>query len=460
MMKKREGVKWAVSNIGNRLTDGQPYGAQCATFIIEFTKKNWKVHPTGDAKDFINYKWPKGFQVIKGKNQIPQPGDIFVVGGKHGHTGIVTEANGKYFNSIDQNWFNANLNTGSPASFVEDHEYTDLLGVIRPPYEDAEKGAVKKATKIETINKTINYKMANRSGDLKGVVIHNTAGSATAKQDYNNLQSTSVARYEAGIAHYYIDRNTVWRAIDTFSVAWHTANQDGNNSYIGYEVNESLNASDKNFLANEQATFKKAAADLLYYGLPVNRSTVRLHCEFVPTACPHRSMTIHTGWNPVTKGAAPSNIVNQLKDYFIKEITKYYIDPSLPAGSPSTDTVVKETKPSTVKPNQAKTNTVVSKNVGNGWKKNKYDVLWKKEKGTFTCKAKDGIVTRYKGPSIHNPIAGGLEYNQSVNYNEIQDYEGYIWISWEVYSGATVYMPIGKSNGKGQRVGSAWGTFK
>lgn len=459
-MKKREAVKWAVSNIGNRLTDGQPYGAQCATFIIEFTKKHWKVHPTGDAKDFINYKWPKGFQVIKGKNQIPQPGDIFVVGGKHGHTGIVTEANGKYFNSIDQNWFNANLNTGSPAAFVEDHEYTDFLGVIRPPYEDAEKGAVKKATKIETINKTINYKMANRSGNLKGVVIHNTAGSATAKHDYNNLQSTSVARYEAGIAHYYIDRNTVWRAIDTFSVAWHTANQEGNNSYIGYEVNESLNASGKNFLANEQATFKKAAADLLYYGLPVNRSTVRLHCEFVPTACPHRSMTIHTGWNPVTKGAAPSNIVNQLKDYFIKEITKYYNDPSLPAGSPSTDAVVKETKPSTVKPNQAKTNTVVSKNVGNGWKKNKYDILWKKEKGTFTCKAKDGIVTRYKGPSIHNPIAGGLEYNQSVNYNEIQDYEGYIWISWEVYSGATVYMPIGKSNGKGQRVGNAWGTFK
>lgn len=459
-MKKREGVKWAVSNIGNRLTDGQPYGAQCATFIIEFTKKHWKVHPTGDAKDFINYKWPKGFQVIKGKNQIPQPGDIFVLGGEYGHTGIVTEANGKYFNSIDQNWYNESLTKGSPAAFVEDHEYTDFLGVIRPPYEDAEKGAVKKATKIETINKTINYKMANRSGNLKGVVIHNTAGSATGKQDYNNLQSTSVARYEAGIAHYYIDRNTVWRAIDTFSVAWHTANQDGNNSYIGYEVNESLNASDKNFLANEQATFKKAAADLLYYGLPVNRSTVRLHCEFVPTACPHRSMTIHTGWNPVTKGAAPSNIVNQLKDYFIKEITKYYNDPSLPAGSPSTDTVVKATKPSTVKPNQAKTNTVVSKNVGNGWKKNKYGILWKKEKGTFTCKAKDGIVTRYKGPSIHNPIAGGLEYNQSVNYDEIQDYEGYIWISWEVYSGATVYMPIGKSNGKGQRVGSAWGTFK
>lgn len=459
-MKSTDGVKWAVNQLGKRLTDGQPYGAQCATFIIEFTKEHWDVWPKGDAKDFINYKWPKGFQVLKGKDQIPQIGDIFVFGGKHGHTGLVTEANGKYFNSIDQNWYNANLETGSPAAFIEDHDYSEFLGVIRPPYSDAVKGKSKKSTKIETINETINYQMPKRNGNVKGVVIHNTAGSATAKQDYNNLRNASTQRYTAGIAHYYIDRHTVWRAIDTYSIGWHVADAYGNNGFIGYEVNESMSASNKDFMANEQATFKKAAADLLYYGLPVNRDTVMLHCEFVPTACPHRSMTIHTGWNPVTKGAAPSNIVNQLKDYFIKEIIKYYNDPSLPAGSPSTDVVVKATKPSTVKPNQAKINTVISKNVGNGWKKNKYGILWKKEKGTFTCKAKDGIVTRYKGPSIHNPIAGGLEYNQSVNYNEIQDYEGYIWISWEVYSGATVYMPIGKSNSMGQRIGDAWGTFK
>ncbi|MGF2095929.1 SH3 domain-containing protein [Mammaliicoccus lentus] len=457
-MKKQEGVKWAVNNMGKRLTAGQPYGAQCATFIIEFTKKYWNVHPTGDAKDFINFKWPKGFQVIKGKKQIPQPGDIFVYGGTHGHTGIVTEANGTLFNSIDQNWFNANLKTGSPAAFVEDHDYKDFLGVIRPPYEDAEKGAVSKSTKIETINHTINYKMANRSGNVKGVVIHNTAGSATAKQDFNNLRNASVARYEAGIAHYYIDRKTVWRAIDTYSVAWHVANTNGNNSYIGYEVNESMSANNKDFMANEQATFKKAAADMLYYGLPVNRSTVMLHCQFVPTACPHRSMALHTGWDPVKKGAAPTSIVNQLKDYFIKEIKKYYNDPSLKAGSPASNDVPDRTTIPTEKEAAKPAKKKGTKTV-NGYKVNKWGILYKGEKGTFTCKTKKGIVTRYTGPSIHNPIAGGLEYNQSVNYSEVQDYEGYIWISWEVYSGATVYMPIGKSNGKGQRVGSAWGTF-
>lgn len=457
-MKKQDGVKWAVKNIGKRLDVDKKYGSQCADFVIAFTKEHWGVHPTGNAKDFINFKFPKGFQVIKGKNQIPQPGDIFVFGGEYGHTGIVTEANGKYFNSIDQNYYNESLTTGSPAAFVEDHEYTNFIGVIRPPYEDAEKGASKKSTKIETINHTINYNMAKRSGGVKGVVIHNTAGNSSAKQDYNNLRNASVARYEAGIAHYYIDRHTVWRAIDTYSVAWHTASTDGNNGYIGYEVNESMNASNKDFMANEQATFKKAATDMLYYGLPVNRSTVRLHCEFVPTACPHRSMTLHAGWNPVTQGAAPLSVVNQLKDYFIKEIKKYYNDPSLKAGSPASNDVPDRT---TIPTEKQKAKPAKKKGIKkvNGYKKNKWGILYKAEKGTFTCKATQGIVTRYTGPSIHNPVAGALELNQSVNYDEVQDYEGYIWISWEVHSGKTVYMPIGKSDGKGNRVGAAWGIF-
>ncbi|MDW4477316.1 SH3 domain-containing protein [Staphylococcus saprophyticus] len=463
-MKKQDGVKWAVKNIGNRLTDGQPYGAQCATFIIEFTKKYWGVHPQGNAKDFINYKWPKGFQVIKGKNQIPQPGDIFVFGGKYGHTGIVTEANGTYFNSIDQNWYNESLTKGSPAAFVEDHEYSNFLGVIRPPYEDAEKGASKKSTKIETINHTINYKMPNRSGNVKGVVIHNTAGNATAKQDYNNLRNASVARYEAGIAHYYIDRNTVWRAIDTYSVGWHVANAYGNNAFIGYEVNESMSANNKDFMANEQAVFKKAAADLLYYGLPVNRETVMLHCQFVPTACPHRSMALHTGFDPVRQGAAPTSIVNQLKDYFIKEIKKYYNNPALKAGSPaSSDIPDRDTIPTEQDKNDF--NKETGEKVGNGWRKNKHNILWKPEKATFTCKALDSegnrsfIYTRYHGPWTGWEIAGQLQYGQSVNYDEVYDYDGYIWIAWTVNSGARVYMPIGNSNGNGSRVGDAWGNF-
>lgn len=454
-MKKIDGVNWAVKNIGNRLTDGQPYGAQCATFIIEFTKKYWGVHPKGNAKDFINYKWPKEFQVIKGKKQIPQPGDIFVFGGEYGHTGIVTEANGKYFNSIDQNWYNESLTKGSPAAFVEDHEYSNFLGVIRPPYEDAEKGAVLKSTKIETINQTINYKMPNRSGNVKGVVIHNTASSATAKQDYNNLKNASQARYEAGIAHYYIDRNTVWRAIDTYSVGWHVANAYGNNAFIGYEVNESMSANNKDFMANEQGVFKKAAADLLYYGLPVNRETVMLHCQFVPTACPHRSMALHTGFDPVRQGAAPTSIVNQLKDYFIKEIKKYCNNPALKAGSPaSSDIPDRDTIP-TPKPNEEEHNETSSK----GWKQNQFGTWYKSEQARFTC-GNTAIATRVGSPFIRDDIFGyWFQPSGYVNYDEVCLQDGHVWIGFD-WNNTRYYMPIRTWNGvkpPNHGVSALWG---
>ncbi|MFI3547418.1 N-acetylmuramoyl-L-alanine amidase, partial [Mammaliicoccus sciuri] len=82
------------------------------------------------------------------------------------------------------------------------------------------------------------------------------------QQYYNSLINAPLSRLENGIAHYYIDRNTTWRALDTFRIAWHTANAYGNNNYIGYEVVQSMSASDKDFKANEQAVFKQAAEDL------------------------------------------------------------------------------------------------------------------------------------------------------------------------------------------------------
>ena len=38
-----------------------------------------------------------------------------------------------------------------------------------------------------------------------------------------------------------------------------------------------------------------------------------------------------------------------------------------------------------------------------------------------------------------------LYAGQSVNYDEVYDFDGYIWIAWTVNSGARVYMPIGYS---------------
>lgn len=454
-MKIQDGVNWAVNQIGKNIDKDGHFGAQCADFIIAFTTEHFDVWPEGDAVDFFDYDWPEDFQVLKGSDQTPQRGDIFIFGGEYGHTGIITEANGDYFNSIDQNWYNASSKKGSPAAFIEDHEYNDFIGVIRPPYEDAVKGKSNKASKIETINDTINYNMPDRSGSVQGVVIHNTAGNATAKQDYNNLRNASVARYEAGIAHYYIDRNTVWRAIDTYSVAWHVADANGNNSYIGYEVNESMNASNKDFMANEQATFKKAAADMLYYGLPVNRDTVMLHNQFVPTACPHRSMAIHTGFDPVRQGAAPTNIKNQLKDYFIKEIKKYYNDPSLKAGSPaSSDVPDRPTIPS-AKPEEGEQNNVGS----TGWKKNQHGTWYKPESATFTC-GNTAIATRVGSPKLNDDIFGyWFQPSGYVKYDEVCLQDGHVWIGFD-WNNTRYYMPIrtwNKVAPPNHGVGVLWG---
>ncbi|HBA1481983.1 TPA: lysin [Enterococcus faecalis] len=147
----------------------------------------------------------------------------------------------------------------------------------------------------------------------KGVVIHNDAGSiyATAAQYVNALAVMSPTQLANGFAHYYIDRNTIARVEDTFNAAWHTANPEGNLNYVGYEVCQSMGASDADFLANEQMTFKQVADDMKFWGMQPNRNTVRLHKEFVPTACPHRSWELH------------GRDVNAVKDYFISQIKKY-----------------------------------------------------------------------------------------------------------------------------------------
>ena len=69
-----------------------------------------------------------------------------------------------------------------------------------------------------------------------------------------------------------------------------------------------MSASNADFLANEDMTLMQATEDLLFYGLPINGNTVRLHHEFVPTSCPHRSMALH------------GNTTASVKAYFIQRM--------------------------------------------------------------------------------------------------------------------------------------------
>ena len=124
------------------------------------------------------------------------------------------------------------------------------------------------------------------------VVIHNDAGSMNPKQYVDWLRERDKS---LGIAHYYCNRKTIAQVLNTSDIGYHTGDWWSNCRSIGYEVCESLKVSDEDFLANEDVALAQATEDLLFYGLPINTDTVRLHHEFVPTTCPHRSMELHGG---------------------------------------------------------------------------------------------------------------------------------------------------------------------
>ena len=163
---------------------------------------------------------------------------------------------------------------------------------------------------VEKINETV---MEN-SGRLVGVefvVIHNDAGSMTPERYIEWLRYREKS---LGIAHYYCNRNTIVRVVDTYNIAYHTGDWWSNIRSIGYEVCESMKVSDEEFLENEDITLMQATEDLLYYGLPITVDTVRLHHEFVPTSCPHRSLALHGG------------TTESVKNYFVirmKELAQY-----------------------------------------------------------------------------------------------------------------------------------------
>ena len=160
---------------------------------------------------------------------------------------------------------------------------------------------------VEKINETL---MEN-SGRLVGVefvVIHNDAGSMTPEQYIEWLRYREKS---LGIAHYYCNRNTIVRVVDTYNIAYHTGDWWSNIRSIGYEVCESMKVSDEEFLENEDITLMQATEDLLYYGLPITTDTVRLHHEFVPTSCPHRSLALHGG------------TTESVKDYFVLRMNEF-----------------------------------------------------------------------------------------------------------------------------------------
>lgn len=189
-----------------------------------------------------------------------------------------------------------------------------------------------------------------RSGNVKGVVMHNTWDNLPASHHLTRLENSNNNQLANGFAHYYIDENEIIRVEDTFNGAWHVSNYEGNMYYLGYEVKGNRSTPSSVLKRAEQNAFWQAAIDLRFYKLPVNRNTVRLHHEFSATECPKRSLIEHCGYDSTY--AVPTHITNKLKDYYIKEIKKYYDNPKL---KPNEE--LKPLKPLKPKPNAKHWNT-------------------------------------------------------------------------------------------------------
>lgn len=170
--------------------------------------------------------------------------------------------------------------------------------------------------------------------DFQFVVIHNDAGRMRPQKYIDFLRWRDKT---LGIAHYYCNRKEIVQVVPKTNIGYHTGDWWSNCRSIGYEVCESLSANDQDFIQNEDAALMQATVDLIEAGLPINEETVRLHHEFVPTSCPHRSMELHGG------------TTESVKEYFIERM-QYFA--SLGDALPSILYELGERKPLCVRENK------------------------------------------------------------------------------------------------------------
>lgn len=167
---------------------------------------------------------------------------------------------------------------------------------------------------VSIINQTIFKGIAGRRPTFKPkyYIFHNDGGSMSAKDYIPWLQNRyATGQSSLGFAHYYIDRTTIARVEDTYSITWNAGNYEANQNSISYEVVQMLSASDADFLENEEMVFRQMAEDMKFYGDKPTTETVRLHKEFSSTSCPERSLKLHGG------------SITSLKQHIISRIQYY-----------------------------------------------------------------------------------------------------------------------------------------
>ena len=473
-LTKKEAIAYIKTLEGKGWDFDGAFGWQCFDLVNMYWYKLFGHGLKGEgAADIPNKNNFKGEATVYNNTESfkAQEGDIGVLnrsyGGGHGHTFIVINGNydGNYMQlvSLDQNWNGGGRAKTEVAQRIV-HNYDFPMWFIRPHYksESSKKVSAQSATKTATKKKTTakkkmkklsyirdevkGYRLPNRGYKPTSITLHNDAGSvgATAEAYHRGLVNAPLSRLEAGVAHSYISGNTVYQALPESRIAWHTANQNGNKNSYGIEICQSIGASDKVFLDNEQAAFQEAARLLNKWGLKANRNTCRLHMEFSQTSCPHRSMKLHTGFDPVTQGVPSQAIKLKLKDYFIKQIRAYQ------AGKVPTATVSNKTS--------SASNT--KSTVAGAWKRNSYGTWYMSEKARFT-NGSQPIMVRTTGPFRSCPYAYDFQPGGWCDYTSVLLQDNHVWLEYK-WKNTLYYIPIRTWDGTPpprHSVGSLWGVI-
>lgn len=442
------------------------YHAQCMDLIVDYVL--WltdnKFRTWGDAKDSIKNNFPTGFKIHKNlPSTVAKTGwiAVFTSGtyAQYGHIGIVySPGDTSAFTILEQNfngWANKKPQTRKD-------NYYGLTHFIEVPYaktttndkKEPPKAATSKTSKKITVSHNNIDRMSNfdkRGHNPTSITLHNDAGRASAKQYESSLKGADQTRLNNGIAHAYADSSHIWYAIEPDRIAYHVADgiskTSGNWNSFGIEVCQSMSASDKEFMANEQVVLQEAARLLKKWKLKADRNTVKLHLEFSPTSCPHRSLTMRTGFNPITQGRPSQAIINKLKDIWIKEIRAYM------EGKTPSITVVNN------KPGSA--STPATKPNSSGWKVNQHGTYYKAERASFTVGG-TRIAVRSTGPFTTCPFTGWLNPGATITYDEIMVQNGFVWLGYDSYNGRR-YVPCRTAQGtpgtSNYVLGPLWGTI-
>ena len=415
------------------------FHGQCMDLIVDYVL--WltdnKYRTWGNAKDAIKNNFPSGFKIHKNlPSTVAKTGwiAVFTTGtyAQYGHIGIVySPGNTSTFTILEQNfngWANKKPQTRKD-------NYYGLTHFIEVPYAKATNSKKKKEVTVSHNNIDRMSSFSKRGKNPTSITIHNDAGRSSAKQYENSLKDADQNRLNNGIAHIYADSGHIWYAIEPDRIAYHVGDgvgkKSGNWNSVGIEVCQSMSASDKEFMANEQVVLQEVARLLKKYNLPANRNTVKLHLEFSPTACPHRSLTMRTGFNPVTQGRPSEAIIKKLKDIWIKEIRAYM------EGKTPTVKIVNNKKGSA--------STPATKSNSNGWKVNQYGTYYKAEKASFTVGG-TRIAVRKVGPFTSCPFSGWLNPGVTITYDEVMVQNGFVWLGYDSYNGRR-YVPCRTAKG-------------